>query len=164
MRLHISANKIGVALDYLPILRNMLTKPLIKKGTDGIKEVIDIMNDYFLTRDDFDTIIEIGTWKSQTDPMSLIDSKVKAAFTRAFNKESHLNPFCVVNIKKLKGTKSNEEEDYEAEENDEEEEDDITADSMIKVKKPSAKAVKRSAAKIESSNDQVKPAKKSKKV
>ena len=32
MRMHISANKIGVGLDYLSVLKNMLSKPLIRHG------------------------------------------------------------------------------------------------------------------------------------
>jgi len=32
MRIHISANKIGVGLDYLTVLKNMLATPLIRKG------------------------------------------------------------------------------------------------------------------------------------
>ena len=174
MRLHISANKIGVGLDYLPVLKNLLSKPLIKKGNDGIEQVMNIMNEYFLTREDFDTILELATWPGQKDPASLIDSKVKAAFTRTYNKESHMNPFCVVAVKKLKASKAGAEgEEYgdEMDEGeDEEQEDDITADAMIKVKKKSAAAaasskpataaaVKRAA----NSSETAKPTKRSKK-
>jgi replication factor C subunit 1 len=122
------------------------------------------MNEYSLTRDDFDTIIELATWPNQKDLMSAIDSKVKAAFTRAYNKESHMNPFSIVNVKKLKGVKLSEEGDElegDEEEEDHEKDDDVTADAMIKVKKVAAKsaassskstAVKRGAAKT---NDEV---------
>ena len=146
MRLHISANKIGVGMEYLSVLKRMLSVPLIKKGSDGINEVIKIMSDYCLTRDDFDTILELGTWPGQKDPSTMIDSKVKAAFTRAYNKESHKNPFTIVNIKKLKPSKLNEEGEEEMEEEEEEEEkDDIASDAMIKMgkgKKPTAASSK----------------------
>jgi len=136
MRLHISANKIGVGMEYLSVLKRMLSDPLVKKGTEGISEVIKIMNEYCLTRDDFDTILELSTWPGQKDPSTMIDSKVKAAFTRAYNKESHKNPFTIVNIKKLKASKLNEEGEEENEEAEEEEDsDDIAADSMIKMGK-----------------------------
>lgn len=36
MRMHISANKIGVGLDYLSVLKNMLSKPLIRQGKSDI--------------------------------------------------------------------------------------------------------------------------------
>jgi len=136
MRLHISANKIGVGMEYLSVLKRMLSDPLVKKGTEGISEVIKIMNEYCLTRDDFDTILELSTWPGQKDPSTMIDSKVKAAFTRAYNKESHKNPFTIVNIKKLKASKLNEEGEEENEDAEEEEDsDDIAADSMIKMGK-----------------------------
>lgn len=148
MRLHISANKIGVGMEYLSVLKRMLSDPLIKKGTDGINDVIKIMNEYCLTRDDFDTILELGTWPGQKDPMTLIDSKVKASFTRAYNKESHKNPFTIVNIKKLKASKLNEEgEEMEDDEETVEDDDDITTDAMIKVNtKPKKAAVTSKAA------------------
>jgi replication factor C subunit 1 len=148
MRLHISANKIGVGMEYLSVLKKMLSDPLIKKGSDGINDVIKIMNDYCLTRDDFDTILELGTWPGQKDPMSLIDSKVKAAFTRTYNKESHKNPFTIVNIKKLKASKLTEEStEIEGEEDEEEDADEIESDAMIKKVQPKKATSKTSATK-----------------
>lgn len=149
MRIHISANKLGVGMDYLGVLREMLTKPLIKQGAEGIPTVINIMNEYSLTRDDFDTIVELATWPGQKDPLTLIDSKVKASFTRAYNKESHKNPFSIVNVKKMKGTKPTDENgelEDEVEEEEEEKDDDITADAMIKVKTSKAKSTTSKAA------------------
>lgn len=146
MRIKISANKIGVGMDYLSVLKVMLTKPLIKRGADGIQDVLNIMNEYNLTRDDFDTILELSTWPGQKDLQSMIDSKVKASFTRAYNKESHKNPFSIVNIKKLKGSKVNEETvdgegvDGEDDSSEDEENDDISKDAMIKIKKTASKS------------------------
>jgi replication factor C subunit 1 len=140
MRLKISANKYGVALEYLNVMKTRLTRPLIKNGTDGVGEVIRFMNEYYLSRDDFDTIVELGTWPGQADLMTKIDSKVKAAFTRAYNKESHKNPFLTVDIKKMKSKKTDydgvegEEGDGDgADEPDEDDDDDITKDAMVKV-------------------------------
>lgn len=145
MRIHISANKLGVGMDYLSVLKNMLTKPLITKGAEGIPRVIEIMNEYSLTREDFDTIIELATWPNQKDLMGMIDSKVKASFTRAYNKESHKNPFSIVNIKKLKAPKITddpEEDGEEAEDDENDVNDDISNDAMIKIstKKQTAKS------------------------
>lgn len=36
MRIHISANKTGVGLEYLSVLKNMLATPLIRRGMIGI--------------------------------------------------------------------------------------------------------------------------------
>lgn len=151
MRMHISANKIGVGLDYLSVLKNMLSKPLIRHGADGIDQVIKVMNEYSLTRDDFDTILELSTWPGSKDPMSMIDSKVKAAFTRTYNKQATMNPFTTVDIKKLKAIKTtddNPENGDDAPSSDDEKDEDITKDSMIKVKtKSKAAAAKTSKAK-----------------
>jgi replication factor C subunit 1 len=158
MRINISANKVGVGMDYLSVLKTMLSKPLIKKGADGIPQVLKIMHEYCLTRDDFDTILELSTWPGQKDPMTLIETKTKAAFTRAYNKESHKNPFSIVDFKKLKGNKAastseeGEGEEYGGEEDIEEvefeDDNDIESDAMIKMKKKApvkAASVKRSA-------------------
>ena len=71
----------------LSILKYHLSNPLIKKGVDGVDQVISIMNEYNLLRDDFDTILELSTWPGQKDPTTLIDSKVKTSFTRTYNKK-----------------------------------------------------------------------------
>jgi replication factor C subunit 1 len=149
MRIHISANKIGVGMEYLSVFKGLLAKPLIKKGADGIPQVINVMNEYSLTRDDFDTILELATWPGQKDLASQIDSKVKASFTRTYNKESHKNPFTIVNVKKLKPLKQGDEMiDGEEEEDDEEEanDDDINKDAMIKINANKGKASKGAAA------------------
>ena len=162
MRIAISANKIGVGMEYLSVLKSMLSKPLIKHGAEGIPAVLKVMQEYCLTRDDFDTILELSTWPGQKDPLSLIDSKVKASFTRAYNKDSHKNPFSIVDIKKLKVNKvseeQGEEEDIEEiEDEDSKETDDIASDAMIKIKKKApakTAAVKRGAESL----DAAKPA------
>ncbi len=148
-------------MDYLSVLRTLLTKPLIKKGVEGIPRVIELMNEYSITREDFDTICELATWPNQKDPTTEIDTKTKSAFTRQYNKEAHKNPFTLVDIKKLKGTKLNDdgmgEEDDGGEEEDEADSDDIKSDAMIKMKerKPAvAKAASTSGVKRASAKDE----------
>ena len=144
-------------MDYLSVLKDMLSKPLIGRGTEGIKKVISIMNDYNLTRDDFDTILELSTWPDQKDPSTLIDSKVKASFTRTFNKEARMNPFTVANVKKHKGEvgdktgdEINGDSDVGEDDDDDEKKDDVTLDAMIKInasKKQAPQAKKSSSVK-----------------
>jgi replication factor C subunit 1 len=146
MRIHISANKVGVGMDYLSVLRTMLTRPLIKKGVEGIPKVIELMNEYSITREDFDTICELATWPNQKDPMSEIATQTKSAFTRQYNKEAHKNPFTLVDVKKLKGAKLSDDasalvgEDGQEEEEEEIDQDDIKSDAMIKMKERKATA------------------------
>lgn len=63
--------------------------------------------------------------------------QVKAAFTRAYNKESHLTPYSLQVVKKSrKGAVDPEligELDSESQVQEEEEDDGVTADAMIKV-------------------------------
>ncbi|GFS51750.1 replication factor C subunit 1 [Nephila pilipes] len=141
MRMRVSGNKTDIALEYLPLLKRALTQPLIEKEQEGVPIALKTMEEYFLLREDFDSIIELSLWPNQTDPRTKIITKVKSAFTRAYNKESGKNPYAVTNVKKKKGAAKAIEEDLDEsiEVSEEEEDDSIENDAMIKVKKPAAK-------------------------
>lgn len=150
MRMKITGNKTEVAMDYLPLLRKTLTKPLLEEEADGIPETLSTMDQYYLLREDFDNIIELSMWPNQTDPRTKISPKVKSAFTRAYNKESGRNPYSVQNVtKKKRGQGMN--SDLLGEEGgggggenpvseEEEEDESVENDAMVKVKKPSKKS------------------------
>ncbi|KAJ3262664.1 hypothetical protein HK103_000193 [Boothiomyces macroporosus] len=87
-RLHTSADKNELRLSYLPLLAKKLTKPMAD-SEDGISDVINLMDSYYLNKDDFDSVMELGY---QSYP-SGIPSKTKSAFTRTYNKTSHPTPF-----------------------------------------------------------------------
>ncbi|XP_061178272.1 replication factor C subunit 1-like [Saccostrea echinata] len=153
MSLPTSANKLSLNLDYLPYMRKFLTSPLVIKENDGIPDVIDLMDKYDIIKEDFDNILEVTKWPNSADPMSLLSSKTKAAFTRTYNKEVHLTPYVTGALtKKGRGGGAASTEDYglegegEGEEpvtapdSDKEETDDVEMDSMIKqTKKPKGK-------------------------
>ncbi|KAJ9584532.1 hypothetical protein L9F63_021142, partial [Diploptera punctata] len=135
MRLRISGSREAVNLDYLQHLRDALLNPLIKEGSDGVPATLNVMQNYYLMREDIDSMLELSLWPNQKDPMSL----VKAALTRTYNKEGILTPYSIVNIKKSTA-KSTQDADMEVdgenmEEDDEAEEEDISKDAMIKAKK-----------------------------
>ncbi|CAD5118848.1 DgyrCDS7526 [Dimorphilus gyrociliatus] len=146
MRLNTSGDRQAINQDYLPVLRKRLTQPLIEKQNEGVKDVLTILEDYHLTREDMDSLLEITQWDG-IDPMKSIESKTKAAFTRAFNKANFVLPYAIVTASKAKAKRAEvaADDDYETElgeDNIEEsaEEDDITKDAMIKkAKKPSSK-------------------------
>lgn len=145
MRMKITGNKTEVAMDYLPLLQKTLTKPLLEKEADGIPETLSVMDHYYLLREDFDNIVELSLWPNQTDPRTKISSKVKSAFTRAYNKECGHNPYSVQNVTKKKrgqgmNLESLGEEEGENQVSEEEEDDSLENDAMIKVKKPSKKS------------------------
>ncbi|KAL0275125.1 UNVERIFIED_CONTAM: hypothetical protein PYX00_003084 [Menopon gallinae] len=135
MRLSISAGKEAVNLDYLHVLRDAITRPLLRDGADGVSETLQIMSDYNLTKDDLDNIMELALWPGGKDVFAGVDSKVKAALTRSYNKEGKLVPFATsVNVRKVKSTDA----DYDLEGGEEDEadneevDDDLASDAMIK--------------------------------
>ncbi|ESP02654.1 hypothetical protein LOTGIDRAFT_138092 [Lottia gigantea] len=147
MRLNISGDKRALAMDYLPVMRKALTEPLVQEGGEGVPKVIKLMDDYDITKDDFDNVLEVSKWPNSSDPLSKLDSKTKAAFTRTYNKECHLTPYATGQTTKKKrgkgGGASEDEGDLlkmEGEDDDaatvdsgDEEGDALENDTMIKV-------------------------------
>lgn len=133
-KIRLSASKEAVNLDYLTTLRDSILKPLIDEGSDGVQKSLDFMNHYHLVKDDLEALNELSLWPGHKDPMSNIPSKVKSAFTRAYNKSA---PTFNVTKKNKKTTLNDNESMLENEEvdvvSDEEEEDDITNDTLISV-------------------------------
>ncbi|KAL0125553.1 hypothetical protein PUN28_004575 [Cardiocondyla obscurior] len=134
-RLATGASKEALNMDYLVHIRNSIVNPLINNGVDGIDAAISIMGQYYLTREDLDSAIEISLWPGMYDPTTKLDSKVKAAFTRAYQKKSPMLPYAINSTATAK-KKSVQDNDIIEEADDEGETDDIEFDKMIKAKKP----------------------------
>jgi replication factor C subunit 1 len=83
MRLRASGDHNEVRQQYLPVLWYQLIKQLENEGKDAIDDVIDLMDAYYLTRDDVDAIRELGLGYMSEDTVK-IDSQTKAAFTRTY--------------------------------------------------------------------------------
>ena len=81
MRLRSSGDHNEIRQEYMPVLWNQLVNRMQQEGTEAVGEVIDLMDSYFLTRDDFDAIQELGVGYMDMEKVK-IDSKAKAAFTR----------------------------------------------------------------------------------
>jgi hypothetical protein len=134
---------------------------------EGVKPVIDIMDTYDITRDDWDSVMELVEL-TQPDLHTKIPTNVKSAFTRKYtfpldypltfsSYNQHHHAMKVASGKKVKGKGASNDDDsseplYDEEgrelessastEDQEEEEgddDDVKEDKMIKVKTPSAK-------------------------
>ncbi len=69
-------------MDYIPFLRSAVTDPLVHKGSEGASEVVDRYQAYDLTRDDVDTIMELGQWSGQPDLLKQIEPKVDTYSSR----------------------------------------------------------------------------------
>ncbi|KAM8878792.1 replication factor C subunit 1 isoform 2-T2 [Spinachia spinachia] len=139
MGLKTMSSRQAVNLDYLHYLRGALLSPLQRLGAEGAGQAVQLLDNYQLVREDVDSIMEISVWGGQPDPYSKLDSKVKAAFTRAYNKEVHLTPYSLHVVKKgRRGGPGSELGGEEADNEVQESEDEgVNADAMIK-KKPKA--------------------------
>lgn len=51
------------------------------QGKEVVQEVIDLMDSYFLTKEDFDAIMELGVGPMDMENVK-IESQTKATFTR----------------------------------------------------------------------------------
>ncbi|KAK2817008.1 hypothetical protein Q5P01_025199 [Channa striata] len=146
MNLKTLSSRQAVNLDYMHYLRQALLSPLQRHGTEGAGQAVQLLNDYQLIKEDVDSIMEISVWGGQPDPYSKLDSKVKASFTRAYNKEVHLTPYSLQAVSKGRRGGGGESEqgsdnmDQEVQESEDEGEN-LKVDGMIKQKKPKATKV-----------------------
>ena len=81
MRLKSSGDHNEIRQQYMPLLWTEMVDKLQKEGTESVSDVIELMDSYFLTREDFDAIQELGVGPMNEDDVK-IETKTKAAFTR----------------------------------------------------------------------------------
>ncbi|PLW53065.1 hypothetical protein PCANC_05810 [Puccinia coronata f. sp. avenae] len=155
MRMKISGDKRETLMNYLPVLYPRLLDPLVDHdgaaGGDRVDQVIGLMDDYYLTKEEWDNLVEVmAIGKSSEEVLKKIPSATKSAFTRKYNKGSHPIPFQKEVIgaavsKKIKSdvvpdveevAELDAEEEEEVEDDDEEDTTDISKDKLIKAKKP----------------------------
>ncbi|TAQ87827.1 hypothetical protein B7494_g3860 [Chlorociboria aeruginascens] len=158
MRLRSSGDRHEIRQQYLPVLWTKLIKRLEIEGRPCVEEVIDLMDSYFLTRDDYDYIGELGLGP-QDEKLVQVESQTKANFTRSYNARSHPLPFMkasnVVAPAKAAKAAPDLEEAFEEEDDGEvvevvedDEEVDLKKDKYIKqpkVKKPAKKTASKKA-------------------
>ncbi|KAI0788071.1 replication factor RFC1 C terminal domain-containing protein [Fomes fomentarius] len=90
MRLKVSGDKSEIRQSYLPALFPHLVQPLMESGVSVVDETIDFMDEYFLTRDDWDTIIELGVGDNhETVVTKKISTATKTAFTKKYKARDH---------------------------------------------------------------------------
>lgn len=92
MRLRASGDRHEIRQQYMPLLWQKTVKVLQDEGKEKVPEVIDLMDSYFLTKDDYDAMIELGLGPMSEEKVK-IDSQAKATFTRMYNAQSHPLPF-----------------------------------------------------------------------
>lgn len=159
MRLRTSGDRHEIRQQYLPVLWTELVKRLETEGKEAVEEVINLMDSYFLTRDDFDAIMELGVGPQRQELVNL-ESQTKSTFTRLYNSRSHPLPFMKASnvvptskaVKEMPDLEEAIEESDDAEvlveaPNDEDDEDiDLKGDKYIKIPKAKKAAPTKKAA------------------
>ncbi|KAG8963841.1 hypothetical protein FRC03_002525, partial [Tulasnella sp. 419] len=149
MRLKVSGDKNEIRQTYIPALYPTLIKPLVEDGADAIPDVIQRMDDYYLSREEWDSIVELGVGdRSDGVIMKKIDTKTKTAFTKRYNLTDHPVAFHKAtifgNVKRGAGGLAPDLEDVfdvdeeEEEVKDEGDEEDLSKDKLIKQAKKKA--------------------------
>lgn len=92
--MRISGGQKEVRLQYLPLMTYRLIDPILAYKEAGIEEVMDFMDSYYLTKEDWDVVMELGIGpKSYEQKAKGLSTGLKSAFTRHYNKAPHLVPF-----------------------------------------------------------------------
>jgi replication factor C subunit 1 len=81
MRLRSSGDRHEVRQQYIPVLWTEMISKLQKEGKAAVPEIIELMDSYYLTKDDFDAIMELGIGPMDQEKVK-IESQAKATFTR----------------------------------------------------------------------------------
>ncbi|XP_054813026.1 replication factor C subunit 1 isoform X2 [Prosopis cineraria] len=76
-------------LEYLKPLLQQLTEPLrVLPKDEAVQKVVEFMNMYSVSQEDFDTIVELSKFKGHPNPLDGIPPAVKSALTKAYKEES----------------------------------------------------------------------------
>lgn len=81
MRLRSSGDRHEVRQQYVPVLWTELVQKLQTHGKEAVPAVIALMDSYYLTKDDFDAIMELGVGPMDQEKIK-IETQAKATFTR----------------------------------------------------------------------------------
>lgn len=173
MRLRTSGNRDEIRQQYMPYVWDKCVRRLMDEGKESVEEVIDFMDAYFLTRDDFDAIVELGLGPMDQSKVKL-ETQTKSTFTRVYNQRSHPLPFMKASnvIAPKKGPKekpdiedaieASDEEEVVEEAKDEDEELDLKKDKYVSQPKKKDGAAKGKKAKKDDSEEKPKKPRKGK--
>ncbi|EDW15931.1 replication factor C subunit 1 [Drosophila mojavensis] len=155
-RICTSGSRQSVRLEYAPHLLGNIVRPLAEDGQEGVAAALQVMKDYHLLREDLESLIELSSWPGKKSPMDAVDGRVKAALTRAYNKEVMPYSYSAqATVKKKRAEAAGDEEEAgmlygEDEEggqvvhsSEDEDDDKLELDALIKAKKKPAPAAKK---------------------
>ncbi|XP_058084970.1 replication factor C subunit 1 [Magnolia sinica] len=93
-------------VDFFSLLLKRLTDPLRSLPKDAaVEKVVEFMDAYSLSQEDFDTIVELSKFKGQPNPLEGIQPAVKAALTKAYKQGSGSRAVRAADLITLPGVK-----------------------------------------------------------
>ncbi|KAL2610583.1 hypothetical protein R1flu_029156 [Riccia fluitans] len=91
VHIHLLASRIceptreSIRLNYVPVILLHITHSLRHLPKDeAVDHVVSLMNEYSLTQEDYETLLEVSEFKGHPDPLEGIQAAVKAALTRTY--------------------------------------------------------------------------------
>lgn len=96
----------NLRLDYFTLLAKKLTDPLkVLPKDEAVENVVELMDSYSISQDDFDNIVEISKFKGHPNLLDGVQPAVKAALTKAYNKGSKSRVIRTADLITLPGIK-----------------------------------------------------------
>nr|VDD58637.1 unnamed protein product [Brassica oleracea] len=93
-------------VDYLPLLLNRLTSPLQTLPKDeAVSEVVEFMNSYSISQEDYDTIMELAKFKGRANPLEGVPPAVKTALTKKYKETNKTRMVRAADMVQLPGLK-----------------------------------------------------------
>ncbi|XP_013723510.2 replication factor C subunit 1 [Brassica napus] len=101
-----SSGRETLRVDYLPLLLNRLTSPLQTLPKDeAVSEVVEFMNSYSISQEDYDTIMELAKFKGRANPLEGVAPAVKTALTKKYKETSKTRMVRAADMVQLPGLK-----------------------------------------------------------
>lgn len=99
-------NRETLRVDYFTLLLKQLMDPLrVMPKDEAVQKVVEFMDTYSLSQEDFDTIVELSKFQGHPNPMEGIQPAVKAALTRAYKQGSSSRVVRAADLISLPGLK-----------------------------------------------------------
>ncbi|XP_059429692.1 replication factor C subunit 1 isoform X2 [Corylus avellana] len=101
-----SSGRKTLRVEYLTLLLKRLTEPLrVLPKDEAVQNVVEFMNIYSISQEDFDTIVELSKFQGHPNPLEGIQPAVKAALTRAYKEGSKSRMVRAADLISLPGMK-----------------------------------------------------------
>ncbi|ESW04506.1 hypothetical protein PHAVU_011G100500 [Phaseolus vulgaris] len=84
-----SSGRDTIRMEYLTLILKRLTEPLrTLPKAEAVQQVVEFMNTYSISQEDFDTIVELSKFKGHPNPLDGIQPAIKSALTKAYKEQS----------------------------------------------------------------------------